>query len=53
MAKFLGSDDTLLDRYRACYSSLVERTIPDAGHMMHLEQPAAFARAIEDFMLTG
>ncbi len=53
MAKFLGNDDTLLDRYRACYLSLAERTIPDAGHMMHLEQPEAFARSIEEFMSEG
>jgi pimeloyl-ACP methyl ester carboxylesterase len=50
LAKLVGVDETLLDRYRACYSSLTEQTIADAGHMMHFDQPAAFARVIEEFM---
>ena len=30
------------------FRSLVTRTIDDAGHMMHHDQPAAFARLIEE-----
>jgi pimeloyl-ACP methyl ester carboxylesterase len=46
----MGGDRTLLDSYRACYRSLVEETIAGASHMMHHDQPAAFARSIESFM---
>ncbi len=40
---------SVVDRYRACYRSLHEETLAAAGHMMHHDQPAAFARAIESF----
>jgi pimeloyl-ACP methyl ester carboxylesterase len=50
VAKLAGVDGAQLDRYRACYASLAEKTIAAAGHMMHLDQPAAFAQAIEDVM---
>jgi pimeloyl-ACP methyl ester carboxylesterase len=50
LAKLAGVDGGELDGYRACYASLAEKTITAAGHMMHLDQPAAFAQAIEDFM---
>lgn len=49
LRKWMREDGTVLDSYRACYKSLHEETIPDAGHMMHHDQPAAFARAIESF----
>jgi pimeloyl-ACP methyl ester carboxylesterase len=40
---------SVVDRYRACYRSLHEETIADAGHMMHHDQPLEFARTIESF----
>ena len=49
MRKWMKGDKSLLDSYRACYASLHEETISDAGHMMHHDQPAEFARAIESF----
>jgi pimeloyl-ACP methyl ester carboxylesterase len=50
MAKFMGADRASLDSYRACFRSLREETIAGASHMMHHDQPAAFARSIEAFM---
>jgi pimeloyl-ACP methyl ester carboxylesterase len=50
LMRSMGADQALLDRYRACYAALTEQTIADAGHMMHHDQPAAFARAIEAFL---
>ncbi len=50
MKKWMKNDHALLDDYRACYRSLHEQTIADAGHMMHQDQPAEFARAIESFL---
>ncbi len=44
-----GADRSMLDPYRACYRSLTEETLADAGHMMHHDQPEAFARTIESF----
>src|SRR5262249_45908793 len=42
MMKWMKGDRSLLDSYRACYRSLTEETLADAGHMMHHDQPAAF-----------
>ena len=50
IARFMGIDEALLDSYRACFRSLREETIAGASHMMHHDQPAAFARSIETFM---
>lgn len=50
MMKWMKGDKALIESYRACYRSVTEETIPDSGHMMHLDQPAAFARAIESFL---
>jgi pimeloyl-ACP methyl ester carboxylesterase len=36
---------------RSAFRDLVFRSIPDAGHMLHHDQPAALAKAIEDFLL--
>jgi pimeloyl-ACP methyl ester carboxylesterase len=48
--KWLKDDNgSVLDRYRASYASLIEETLAGAGHMMHHDQPAAFARSIESF----
>jgi len=49
MLKWMKGDRSMLDGYRACYKALLEETIADAGHMMHHDQPAAFARSIESF----
>ena len=50
MMKWMKGDKSLLDPYRACYQSLHEETLADAGHMMHHDQPQEFARAIETFL---
>jgi len=39
------------DSRKAYVSRLVQRTIPDAGHMLHHDQPELVARAIEAFFL--
>src|SRR3954452_13755651 len=51
IARLLGMDQPLLDSSRACFLSLREETIAGASHMMHHDQPAAFARSIEAFMI--
>ena len=51
MMRWMKGDKTLLDGYRACYRSLQEHTIADAGHMMHHDQPERFAAAIEALVL--
>ncbi|MCC6608845.1 MAG: alpha/beta hydrolase [Burkholderiales bacterium] len=48
----LGLSEADLAARRACFRSLVLRTLPDAGHMVHHDQPAALARAIEAFLLS-
>jgi pimeloyl-ACP methyl ester carboxylesterase len=44
-------DEAALDAYRAAYRHRSECRIENAGHMMHHDQPQAFARAIETFIL--
>lgn len=44
-----GVFDTL-DERRACFRHLQEIVIPEAGHMMHWEQPALCAEAIAKFL---
>jgi pimeloyl-ACP methyl ester carboxylesterase len=39
------------DSRKASFSNLVERTIPDSGHMIHHDQPELVAAIIEDFLL--
>lgn len=48
--RFLKEDEQLLERYRTSYAQLTECSIEDASHMMHHDQPAAFARVIEDYL---
>ncbi|MEO5770101.1 MAG: alpha/beta hydrolase [Polyangia bacterium] len=50
IATLMPGNTALLDSYRACYRSLSEATIAGSSHMMHHDQPAAFARSIEAFM---
>jgi pimeloyl-ACP methyl ester carboxylesterase len=35
---------------RRCFAKLEFQTIPDAGHMVHHDQPAALARLVEGFL---
>jgi pimeloyl-ACP methyl ester carboxylesterase len=35
---------------KACFRHLTERIIPDAGHMLHHDQPERLAEAIEEFL---
>jgi pimeloyl-ACP methyl ester carboxylesterase len=35
---------------KACFRSLVERVIPDAGHMLHHDQPERLAAEVEAFL---
>jgi pimeloyl-ACP methyl ester carboxylesterase len=42
-------DSEAATRFPQLFGSLSLRTIPDAGHMMHHETPAAVAELIEDF----
>lgn len=45
-------DEAVLEAYRAAYANRSECRIENAGHMMHHDQPRAFARAIETFLLS-
>lgn len=44
----LGADD--LAARRAIFPQVVARTLPDAGHMLHHDQPEALARVVEEFL---
>ena len=46
----LMGDDGTAARFRAIYRSLTLVTLPDVGHMLHHEDPAAVAAAIERFI---
>lgn len=35
---------------KACFRRLTERIIPDAGHMLHHDQPERLAKVIEEFL---
>ena len=35
---------------KACFRNLVERVVPDAGHMLHHDQPEKLAAVIEEFL---
>jgi pimeloyl-ACP methyl ester carboxylesterase len=50
MKRWSGDDPADWQRRRAAFRQLTEVTIPAAGHMMHHDQPRAFARAIEAFV---
>lgn len=39
-----------IDRRLACLAQLTRATVPDAGHMLHHDQPEALAHLIEDFL---
>ena len=50
MRKWLRSGEAELAERRAAFRDLREVTLPDCGHMMHHDQPAALARVLEDFL---
>src|SRR5205807_1586671 len=35
---------------KACFQRLTERAIPEAGHMLHHDQPGRLAAVIEEFL---
>jgi pimeloyl-ACP methyl ester carboxylesterase len=41
---------TDLAERKACFRQLTERVIPDAGHMVHHDQPERLAAVIEEFL---
>lgn len=49
MKKWLKGGDEALNAYRACYRELKEIRVPDAGHMMHHDNPTEVARVLEEF----
>ncbi len=51
LRNFMRGNESDLEAYRAAYRNLSEATIAESGHMMHLDQPERFARAIESFLL--
>ncbi len=51
-SNFVRSQLTSVEDYaarKACFKQLREAVIPDCGHMMHHDQPAALAALLEDF----
>ena len=48
--RWMGEDPADLARRRAAFAQLSECTIGEAGHMMHQDQPDAFAAAVEKFL---
>jgi pimeloyl-ACP methyl ester carboxylesterase len=53
MKRFAGDDAADWAARRAAFAQLTECRIEDAGHMMHLERPEAFAAAVEPFLLAA
>ena len=51
--QWMGNDPAEWAARRAAYGRLTECRIPDAGHMMHHDQPLAFANAIEHFLVSN
>jgi pimeloyl-ACP methyl ester carboxylesterase len=50
MRQWLKDDEADMAERRAAFRNLTERTLPDAGHMMHHDQPEALAAALEEFL---
>jgi pimeloyl-ACP methyl ester carboxylesterase len=50
--KWLRLDAAAYAARKRCFAKLVERTIPDAGHMLHHDQPQRLAATIEEFLLS-
>jgi pimeloyl-ACP methyl ester carboxylesterase len=50
MRQWLKENPNDMEERRAAFSSLTERTIPDAGHMLHHDQPERLADTLEAFL---
>jgi pimeloyl-ACP methyl ester carboxylesterase len=50
--KWLRLDTAAYETRKSCFATLVSRTIPDAGHMLHHDQPQRLAAVIEEFLLS-
>jgi pimeloyl-ACP methyl ester carboxylesterase len=50
--KWLRLDAAAYAARKRCFPTLIERTIADAGHMLHHDQPHRLAAAIEEFLLS-
>jgi len=50
--KWLRLDPASYEARKRCFATLVPRTIPDAGHMLHHDQPQRLATTIEEFLLS-
>jgi pimeloyl-ACP methyl ester carboxylesterase len=51
--RWMGEDPADMARRRTGFGRLSECTIENAGHMMHQDQPEAFAAAVEDFLASA
>jgi pimeloyl-ACP methyl ester carboxylesterase len=49
LARLRIAGDALEERKR-CFANLTARTLADAGHMLHHDQPAGLARMVEEFL---
>ena len=50
MPELLGLSGADLAAHKACFRRLTERVVPDAGHMLHHDQPGRLAEIIEEFL---
>jgi len=50
MPGLLKISDADLSARKACFGRLTERVIPEAGHMLHHDQPERLAAVIEEFL---
>ena len=50
LRQWLKDNQADLERRRAAFRNLTEHTLPDAGHMMHHDQPEALAAVLEEFL---
>jgi pimeloyl-ACP methyl ester carboxylesterase len=49
-AEFLKLSPQDLTARKACFRRLTERVVPEAGHMLHHDQPERLAEVIEEFL---
>ena len=50
MRQWLKDNPAAMEERRAAFASLAEHTIPDAGHMLHHDQPERLADTLEAFL---
>jgi pimeloyl-ACP methyl ester carboxylesterase len=50
MRQWLKDNPADIEERRAAFASLAEHTIPDAGHMLHHDQPERLAQTLEAFL---